>query len=45
MTLRQRVMHEDGDVTPLPEMNAVVELVNEPDGWKAESYELELGEE
>lgn len=45
VTLRQRVMHEDGDVTPLPEMNAVVELVNEPDGWKAESYELELGEE
>lgn len=37
----QRVMHNDGDVTPLPDLNARVDVVDTADGWKAENYELE----
>ena len=41
VVVKQRVMHSDGDVTPLPDMTALVDVIDTADGWKAENYQLE----
>lgn len=40
VSVRQRVMHPDGDVTPQPDMTAEVTVEHTSDGWKASRYQL-----
>lgn len=41
VSVRQRVVHPGGDVTPQPDMTATVTVVDTAEGFKVDSYQLE----